>query len=289
MHVCERVAQRQERPQVQAVAALARQGRQAWTNARLVDLLAMRGPMGLVRAIYDWSLDAWKDALRPSVRTLMLAGEAIGKAGLEIVEPVQKSASVRKADISFSFDEVDPNAVKAARDFRNELITRVTAETAAAVQLVVADGIQRGKAPDWIAQRVRLIIGLTPRQAQALINYENGLRTQQTEALRRKVNPMIEADVEQRWGSDRPATESQLNRLVSDYGDRLLSQRAVTIARTETLRAANLGAEVSIRQAREDGRFGNLELRRFWLDTPDEKTRPEHREVPKLNRRSQRA
>ncbi len=277
MHASEQVAQRQERSQFHAVRALVREGRKTWTRERLVDLQASRGPGGLVAALVAWLRSAWVDALQPTVASVRLAGHATGRAGLEIVDVV------RKAELTFSFDEVDPNAVRAAREFRNALITQVSQQTAEAIQLTVADGIRRGLSPLVIAERVRLVIGLTPRQAQALINYEDGLVRQSKAILTRSGNEQLEAEVLEAWRDGRQATDAQRSRLVHDYADRLLDQRATTIARTETLRAANLGAELSIRQARDAGLFGDLEVRRFWLATNDEKTRPEHREIPKLN------
>lgn len=278
MLACERVAQRQEQPQFNAVVAFSREGRKHFSTARIVDILQNRGPAGLIQSVQDWSISAWGDTLRPVVRTFFMSGEATASAGVQTSEEV-----VRKAKVTFSFDEVDQNSVEAARNFRNNLITRVTADTARAVQVAIADGINRGQSPEWIARRVRLVIGLTPRQAQSLVNYANGLEARNKEMLARAVNPMLEAEIGERWNNDKPATPSQTARLVDDYGARLLAQRATDIARTETLRAANLGAEQSMRQANDDGMFGDFELRRFWLDTNDAKTRPDHREVPKLN------
>lgn len=278
MRVTEKVAAAQELPQFKAVRDLHTQARQRWTIAELCDILATRGPMGVVSAVSDWAVGAWNRALSPTVRTLRLAGEATATAGVQA-----PPSEVRKLNVRFSFDEVNQNSVNAARDFRNNLISGASADTATAVQLAVSDGIAQGRSPEWIAQRVRLVMALTPRQAQALINYANGLEARNTAILSRAVNPAIEADVRERWGDERPATAAQVNRLVADYGARLVDQRATTIARTETLRAANLGSELSVRQAQDEGLFGEFELRRFWVDTPDEKTRADHRAVPKLN------
>lgn len=278
MLACERVAERQEQPQYNAVVVFHRDARKRFTAAAITDIMQSRGPQGLIQSVQDWAVVAWGDAVRPTVRACLLSGEATAAAGVKTAETV-----VRKATVTFSFDEVDPNTIAAARNFRNNLITNVTADTAKSVQLVVADGIRQGKGPEWIAQRVRLVMGLAPRQAQALVNYANGLEARNKEMLARAVNPMLEAEIGERWNNDRPATAAQTNRLIDDYGARLLAQRASSIARTETLRAANLGAELSMRQARDEGLFGEFELRRFWLDTNDSKTRPDHREVPKLN------
>ena len=278
MLACEKVAQLQERPQFAMIRLFDKEAKKAWTVSRIVDMMAMRGPHGLIQAINDWALGGWSVALRPTVRTVMASGEATATAGVQVAPDVVQKYSVR-----FNFDEVDQNSVLAARNFRNNLITQVTSDTASSIQIAVADGIARGKSPEYIAQRIRMVLTLSPRQAQALINYANGLEARQASMLAREVNAGVEDEVRERWAADKPITQTQLATLVSDYSLRLLDQRATTIARTETLRAANLGAELSMRQAQDEGLFGELELRRFWLDTNDAKTRPEHKEVPRLN------
>lgn len=192
--------------------------------------------------------------VKPCIDALKLAGHLQAEAGLPVSEAV-----VQKATMTFSFDEVNPYSVQAAQLFRNGLIREITQQVADAIQIIVANGVRGGAAPETIAKDIHGSIGLTARQATAV------------QARR--------AALEEKGNS--PAA---VDKKMAQYYGQALGNRAITIARTETLRAANLGQELGIRQAQMEGAFGNLEVRRFWIDTNDSRTRPDHREVPKLNR-----
>jgi hypothetical protein len=67
--------------------------------------------------------------------------------------------------------------------------------------------------------------------------------------------------------------------LASRYAARLHRQRATLIARTETLRAANLGQQLSWQRAAEAGALVPAEWRRFWILTRDDRTCPHCRKM----------
>jgi len=56
----------------------------------------------------------------------------------------------------------------------------------------------------------------------------------------------------------------------------------VSIARTEALRAVSMGEYESLVQAKQQGKL-DINLVRFWNYVPDERTRANHREIPKMN------
>ena len=67
-------------------------------------------------------------------------------------------------------------------------------------------------------------------------------------------------------------------RMVDRYRDRFLKYRSETIARTEAMRAANLGSYESWRQAIEDSDlFEPEEVKRQWMTAKDDRVRLDHR------------
>lgn len=72
--------------------------------------------------------------------------------------------------------------------------------------------------------------------------------------------------------------------MVQRYRERYLKHRSEVIARTETLRAANLGSYEAWRQAVEEGDlFTDAQVRRHWLTARDDRVRLDHRSIPGMN------
>ena len=78
-------------------------------------------------------------------------------------------------------------------------------------------------------------------------------------------------------------TPKQVDDLVDKYHNRLINMRAEMIARTEIARAANFGQQEVWRQGIDAGYLDPTTFRRFWVYTPDDRVRPEHRQVAGLN------
>jgi hypothetical protein len=76
----------------------------------------------------------------------------------------------------------------------------------------------------------------------------------------------------------RRALQAEQGRMVGRYRERYVKHRAETIARTESLRAANLGSFEAWRQAIEDSDlFDPSEVKRKWITARDDRVRPDHR------------
>jgi len=290
----EKLARQHEPGVTRAILAAMRRLRAQVDRAQLKQIIATHSP-AVVAQILVRDLEIARHlavALQPLLDVLVRAGQAQGKRGVE-VSPSQ----VRKEDLTFGFDLVNPKTVQAAANYRNQLIREITTSTSEAIQAVIADGLRLGAGPPDTARQLRglltsddyaertvdgviMTLGLTERQAKAVTNYKRLLEEKSTEALARELH-------DRRYdrlvtGPNAPSAD-QVNAAVERYAERYLAYRAVTISRTETLRAANIGQDLSIRRAAEDGEFGDLEPRRFWITAGDEKVRHEHREIPRLN------
>jgi uncharacterized protein with gpF-like domain len=69
----------------------------------------------------------------------------------------------------------------------------------------------------------------------------------------------------------------RIDKMVDAYQRRYIAYRAMTIARTETIRAANQGAVASTAAAVEA--MPDMTVIKTWVATSDGKTRPHHREM----------
>jgi len=127
-----------------------------------------------------------------------------------------------------------------------ELVTAVTDSVRASIRLVVADGVARGAHTSTIAREVRDVIGLDERRAAALQNF----RAMQAE------QGVAAAEIEKR---------------ASAYAERLLSERAELISRTETFRAVNEGRSDLWRELDQEGVVPAASVSRTWITSRDER------------------
>lgn len=117
---------------------------------------------------------------------------------------------------TFSFTAKNPDAVKAARLYAAQRVTRITEQTRSAIRALTVRSIQDGIAPRELGRMLKSVVGLTPRYAHAVANYRRELR---------------DAGV---------AYEKRIVK-VEKYAAKLLKSRATTIARTELKDALERG------------------------------------------------
>jgi hypothetical protein len=144
------------------------------------------------------------------------------------------------------FDIVNPRAIEWARNESATLVTQVSDETQLAIRNIITRAFEEGMHPYVSARLIRDQIGLTDRLAAAVDNYRKG---------------QIAAGVKQEKVIARAAR----------YARQLLNYRAKNIARTETLRASNMGQQELWRQARDAGLLDSS-FKKVWLTTEDDRT-----------------
>src|SRR5574340_724298 len=129
------------------------------------------------------------------------------------------------------------------------------------------------------------MIGLTQNQLQAVRNFREMLETQPTmEVLNRALrDKRFDSTLLKAIKTGQRLRQEQIDAMVGRYFDRALNYRAKMIARTETLRASNAGAQELWRQAREQGLLRAENTRRVWIVTDDERLCPNCEEVPDMN------
>jgi len=163
----------------------------------------------------------------------------------------------KEVQAGFRFDIFNPRAVDYARLRAAELVDQVSNATRRGIQRIITEGVESGLTVTQQASRIKEMLGLTPRQVTALDNFKSMLITE----------------------GRKP---DQVKRMVDRYRNRLLRQRATTIARTETINAVNAGQEEVWAQAMDQGLI-DMEAKKRWVITPDDRLCPICRPIPKDN------
>ncbi|MBC7340900.1 MAG: hypothetical protein H5U02_00340 [Clostridia bacterium] len=151
--------------------------------------------------------------------------------------------------LALSFDMRNPRSLQWIAAHGAELVAGVGQNTKDAIKVVVRRAFEEGGHPYEQAKQIRQMIGLDPRRAAALANYERA-------QLGQGIDP---AEVQKR---------------VDKYREKLLKQRAQMIARTETIAAACEGQREAWRQAVDSGLLVEEEWERKWIVTPDDRLCP---------------
>lgn len=136
-------------------------------------------------------------------------------------------------------------------------IVEISATTREAIQGILTRAWDSGRTIQEQAREIRGLIGLTSQQAVSVANYRAGL---------------VQAG----------ESPSRITRLVEERIATVRRQRALNIARTETLQAANLGQQSAWREADTQG-FLATGFRRFWLTAQDEATCQICAPIPGMN------
>lgn len=148
----------------------------------------------------------------------------------------------------FRFDGTNPAAQRVAERQAARMVTNVSAETRAAIRVLVTRAIREGIPVYDAARAIKQMIGLTRQQGQAALNHRRAL-------------------------IDQGHTPERVNTLFDRYVDKKLAERGQTIARWEIMDALGTGQRESWKQARKDGRIDKT-ARKGIVITPDERLCP---------------
>lgn len=231
-----RLADRAQPAVRQAFMAAVADVRSVTTLARLEEMVRTGDLAGLQRVLAGEPLEAALRArLAPAV--VRLAQDAGQKAVGALPASLRGVAR---------FDLLNPKTVDFLRSYSFGLIRQIGATTREGIRRVVTDAFERGGHPREQARQIRNMVGLTARQAAAVSGYRAQLLAQ---GVRRSL-------------ADRRAQR---------YADRLLRRRALNIARTETIRAANVGQQALWDQMADEGLIEKDRARKVWIVTPDDR------------------
>lgn len=176
------------------------------------------------------------DVLYAAVDEMVIAKEARPE------EPSQAYVDllIESAELGgVNMDLDSPFVLTAAKKLTADLVTRVNRQTKAAIRQIIFEAIRDGDPPLVAQKTLRQTIGLTKRDALAV----------------------------KRMAEVRPEK-------VERYRQKLIRHRAITIARTETMHASNLGQKVAWQQMAADGLLDTTRFRQQWLATDDDRLCP---------------
>ena len=206
------------------------------TLSRLIDAIERRD---------DFALRALTGSLSSD---LARAGETLRAAFTAGAQAAQAELQALKPRVAIAFNATDPASVFAAQQRAAEFVTGVTAQTRKALRAVIARSFSEGLSSRDTAKLIKPLIGLTERQAIAVVN-------------RRAAN------VAKGWAQDRLAKDA------AAYAQRLLKARSVLIARTELASASTAGQVSRWTQAKAQGLIDGSMVQ-VWITTPDDKLCP---------------
>jgi hypothetical protein len=165
-----------------------------------------------------------------------------------------------KPNLHFAFDHTSPEAEAYARERSAALLS--TLADREAVRSVVGRSFSENMSPARAAREIRSIVGLLPRQYDAVRNLRS---------LLDPMSPKYAGDGALVFAGrtriripDDGMDEDLIDQRCEEYGERLLNQRCRMIARTELLGASNAGTQEAWQQAVDEGLLTGEE-RREWL------------------------
>jgi hypothetical protein len=139
------------------------------------------------------------------------------------------------------FDWRNPAIKSWVKNRTGELVVGIQLDTQKVIQRAVMRSFTKAYTPRQVADEIKNSMGLYPRQQEALVNYRTGLEQD------KKIDP------------------DRVDSFVDKYSDRLLDQRAMTIARTETRFATNQGQIEIWNQAADQGLINHQTSKKVWI------------------------
>lgn len=253
---------------------------------RLTRLLE-NGDTTQVATIVEITIRAAAEEMRTSVLPQRLAAVMVD-GGLAAVRAARSrggwfargATQQQRAASTFSmtFDATSPRVLAYAARRAADLVVEVTPDTVLAIRELIARGVQEGIAPRALAQQVRETVGLHSGQEQAVANLVKELRAADPGAVVKRFPPRQGVRDVAGYRVKVPAkgaTDDWIARQAERYRRMQLNLRARTIARTETLRAANEGQRESWLQGVEQGTLAETQ-QRVLIATMDKRTRDAH-------------
>jgi hypothetical protein len=180
--------------------------------------------------------------------------------------------------ILVNFDQTNQAAVDEMAANQLRIIRNFTDKQRLATKAALLDGIKRGLNPRQTALLFKASIGLTETQVGWVLNFQRLLEDLDKEVFKRLLRDRrFDSTIARAIQNQEPLSQSQIDRMVNRYRDRVLSYRAETIARTESLAAVHQGTDNMYFQAISDGILDENNMEQTWKTASDERVRGSHR------------
>lgn len=170
-----------------------------------------------------------------------------------------------KVTTGFGFKADKPGATAWARQHSASMVQDITDQTRQGLRDVMARAFEEHIPPRTAARMIKPLIGLDSSRMQAVMNLRDAL---------------IDGAGDLVYAGDRPirvpedVTDSFIDQQMERYADHLLNDRALSIARTESIAISAAGSRELWYQAVDEG-YLDANAEREWVAADDEKTCPE--------------
>jgi len=189
---------------------------------------------------------------------------------------------LKQGGFPMQFNAFHPNVVLFAREQVATLVVNIPADVRAAIRTVVALGAQEGLTVVQQARAIREVVGLPPNWSKAPLTLRKEiLEGKLAKATGRRLSGVDKQLIRSRIQRG-TVTTAFADKMKARYAKSLINSRALSIARFETLRAANFGQQQSWVQAIQQKALPQ-NSRRFWLVTADDRLSRSHAEIPGMN------
>jgi SPP1 gp7 family putative phage head morphogenesis protein len=238
------------------------------TLSRLLNQISITGDVAAInRALMESVSFGGVDAIREISRIApVLALPAFMPTKVQVLNPeslanmdftkVPRWASNAPDKIKFnlSFNKTNPNSLAFAERRAGELIKSIDEATRQSIRNIITDSFANQVSPQITAMRIKNVIGLHPKWAEAVVEFE-----------KRETARLIKAGVTEAKAAKTAQSSA------AAYADRLKEARATTIARTEIQIAQNQGRYEGWKQAADAG-YVDPASTKTWITAKDERT-----------------
>jgi hypothetical protein len=177
--------------------------------------------------------------------------------------------------IGVTFNPGNPRAEAVLRETTETFIREIDQSTSETIFETLRQAQQTGASPAQMARDIQRNLGLTKRQLEAVENYRRLLEAGSKEALDRELRDR-RFDPSVRRARTKPLTPAQIERMVERYREKAIANRAITIARTESLSAMNKARLEAFRQGLEQAGIDPSRATKEWLSSRDARVRDQH-------------
>ncbi len=178
--------------------------------------------------------------------------------------------------LQFGFNVRSDAVQDYAKAYRYKRVREITEAQRKNIKQIIVDATNKADPPAVIARKIRDVVGLTAYQASIVANYRTLLETLDPRAMAFALrDKRYDSTITKAIDAKKALSSAQVDKMVDAYQRRMIASRAMTIARTEALRAANNGHIKTVEGFLDD--HPEWTVAKTWIATEDDKTRPDHR------------
>lgn len=261
------------------------------------------GNVGQIMALLVETFGTLSDALEDAI----WAGGAMAAGTI---------SATQVSGAAFVFHRLNPFLIQWMQNYTLGLIREINKTTRESVRQQITQGFIAGRGPIAQARAIKQVVGLTKKQAMAVENFRAEL-----EVFHMKQNAgawNLGGKISRRNGRQvfavgadgkpvdgifarrlrdfrydktllksieegKALTPAQIDKMVNAYARKYRKHRAEMIARTESIRATNMGVQEAWRQAAAEGKVNEDLIRRYWKVAKDERLCAICSPIPKMN------